>query len=98
MESLDHGARTTGVQDDNVDMGDPLDRANSPLAQQTKTTDAAADNDDDTGGDDDSNEEEEYEIEDILGHELRNVSSLRVFSYPVMSLTRACRASLLRFV
>lgn len=97
MESVDHGARTTGVQDDNVDT-DPLDRANSPPAQQTKTTDAAADNDDDTGSDDDSNEEEEYEIEDILGHELRNVSSLRVFSYSVMSLTRACRASLLRFV
>jgi hypothetical protein len=68
-ETANHRATTADAQDNNVEMED-VSRADSPPVQQTKTADVAADK----GGDDDSEEEEEYEIEDILGHELKNVS------------------------
>jgi hypothetical protein len=86
-ETANHRATTADAQDNNVEMEDES-RADSPPVQQTKTAGAAADK----GGDDDSEEEEEYEIEDILGHELKNVSmcvspipSYRLRSLPCLS-------------
>lgn len=75
-ETANHRATTPDEQDDNVELED-VSRADSVSAQQTKAADAA-----DKGGDDDSEEEEEYEIQDILGHELRNVSICRVSPIP----------------
>jgi hypothetical protein len=67
-ETANHRATTPDAQDNNVEMED-VSRADSVPVQETKTADVA-----DKGSDDDSEEEEEYEIEDILGHELKNVS------------------------
>ena len=56
---------STATDNENVEMVNLT--GDSPVAQ----TNAEADDDDD---DDDDEEDEEYEIEDILGHELKNVS------------------------
>lgn len=89
-ENANHRATTPDAQDNKIEMED-MSRADSVPAQQMERADAL-----DQEGDDDSEEDEEYEIEDILGHELKNVSICRVSPIPSYC-SQACYASSLAF-